>query len=168
MQTACRIQHVPIACFITNLFLSVRYFSSVSFCSTAFFIHTANGFDAFDKTDMIFRNRNRKKSQFKMHETKGCPMKESTISDDDNFSTKKMVVQFFCLLSLSFKWIETMREHFFLCDLNKRKRLLIMIFILLCTLQRDKMTMKNDNEIYSIYTFTRNKNKRAKEKTKNV
>lgn len=112
MQTACRIQHVPIACFIPNLFLSVRYFSSVSFCSTTFFIHTANGFDAFDKTDMIFRNRNRKKSQFKMHETKGCPMEESTISDDDNFSTKKMVVQFFCLLSLSFKWIETMREHF--------------------------------------------------------
>lgn len=61
-----------------------------------------------------------------------------------------------------------MREHFFLCDLNKRKRLLIMIFILLCTLQRDKMTMKNNIEINSIYTFTRNKNKRAKEKTKKL
>lgn len=75
----------------------------------------------------------------------------------------------------SFEWNKTMRKCVFVSSLNKRKCLLIIILWIIFflshsyTLQCDKMTKKNDNEIYSIYIFAWSKNKRAKNevKTKN-
>lgn len=169
MQTACRIQHVPIVCFIPNLFVCVcvRYIFPLSLRFDHIFYSYGKWIRCIwqeqkekikiDRMEHVisyyFGTQKQKSHHFEMHKTKEWPMKRvqaSRMMTQVQHGEKKMVVQFFCLMSLSFKWIETMREHLF-CGLNKRKRRLIMIFILLCTLQCDKMTMKNGNEMNSIF-----------------